>query len=276
MRSFPPALSLALIVLNAGSVTAQGAAPIISRVTLANGSFNTDSRTVNLAIATTGATPTAFRTSENADMSGATWRKFSSSPSMTLSSGPGGKIVFVQVGTSPSISTSPSTASRTVQPLAGDFVVAPTTVSNIARDTIVLGLPDIRSTVTMPSVVRDGQTFEFKVLISNAGQMSPPSEVIEVYNSFVTNTIQLSLVEVAFLGQLRGKGCKITDTPTVECSVAPLAPNGAMAINVTATVRNGIPQGQTQVTHTLRTRISGVRESNYANNWRDTPITIVK
>ena len=274
MRNFPTALILGVLMLAAGTVAAQGTAPVISRVTLANGSFNTDSRTVTLAIATTGSTPTAFRTSETADMSGATWRKFSASPSITLSSTPGGKIVFVQVGMSPSISI--STTTRTVQPLTGDFVIAPTILSNVARDTIVLGLPDIRSTVTMPSTVRDGKTFEFKVLISNAGQMSPPNEVIEVYNSFVTNTIQLDFVEVAFLGQLRGKGCKITDTPTVECSVAPLAPNGAMAINVTATVRNGIPQGQTQVTHTLRTRISGVRESNYTNNWRDTPITIVK
>ena len=274
MRNFPSSLILGVIVLAARSMAAQGTTPVISRVTLANGSFNTDSRTVNLAITTTGSTPTAFRASENADMSGATWRKFSASPSITLSSTPGGKIVFVQVGTSPSISI--STTSKTVQRLTSDFVVAPTILSNIARDTIVLGLPDIRSTVTLPTTVRDGKTFEFKVLISNAGQMSPPNEVIEVYNSFVTNTIQLDFVEVAFLGQLRGKGCKITDTPTVECSVAPLAPNGAMAINVTATVRNGIPQGQTQVTHTLRTRISGVRESNYTNNWRDTPITIVK
>jgi len=275
MRNLSPLFFLGVITLAANTTAAQGTAPVISRVTLANGSFNTDSRTVALAIAATGSTPTAFRTSENADMSGATWRKFTTSPSITLSSEPGGKIVFVQVGMSPSISTSLSTT-RTTQPLTGDFVIAPTILSNIARDTIVLGLPDIRSTVTMPSVVRDGKTFEFKVLISNAGQMSPPNEVIEVYNSFVTNTIQLDFVEVAFLGQLRGRGCKITDTPTVECSVAPLAPNGAMAINVTATVRNGIPQGQTQVTHTLRTRISGVRESNYTNNWRDTPITIVK
>ena len=254
---------------------AQGA-PVISRVTLANGSFSTDSRTVSLAIATTGSAPTAFRTSEKADMSGAMWRKFTTSPSITLSAEPGGKIIFVQVGVAPSITTSTSTTTKTLQPLTGDFVVPPTVLSNIARDTIILGLPDIRSTVTMPSVVRDGKTFEFSVLISNAGQMSPPDEVIEVYNSFVTNTIQLDFVEVAFLGQLRGKGCKITDTPTVECSVAPLAPNGAITINVTATVRNGVPRGQTQITQTLRTRISGVRESNSTNNWRDTPITIVK
>lgn len=128
----------------------------------------------------------------------------------------------------------------------------------------------------MPSTVRNGRTFEFSVLISNSGQMSPPNEVIEVYNSFVTNAIQLNFVEVAFLGQLRGKGCRITDTPTVECSVAPLAPNGAMSINVSANVVNGLTATQTQVTHTLRTRITGVRESNTENNWRDTPITIVR
>lgn len=255
--------------------------PTITRATLANGSWNTASRTVTLAIATTGATPTAFRTSERADMSGATWRKFSSSPSVTLSSELGGKIVFVQVGRSPTLSTTTLSTTRVTQPLSttlvGDFVPAPTVVSNIARDTVIHGLPDIQSSITMPSTVRNGQSFEMKVLISNLGQTSPPNEPIQVYNSFVTNTIQFNRVEVNFLAHLRGEGCVITDTSTVECTIAPLAGiNGAMAIHLSVSVVNGLTSTQTQVTHTLRTRITGIRESNTTNNWRDTPITIVR
>lgn len=251
----------------------------ITRATLASGSWNTASRTVALSIATTGATPTAFRASERADMSGATWRKFSSSPSITLSSALGAKIVFVQVGRSPTLPT--TTTTRVTQPisatLVGDFVPAPTVVSNIARDTIIHGLPDIQSTVTMPSTVRNGQSFEMKVLVTNSGQTSPPNEPIQVYNSFVTNTIQINRVEVNFLAHLRGEGCVITDTSTVECTIAPLAAiNGAMAIHLTVSVVNGLTSTQSQVTHTLRTRITGIRESNITNNWRDTPITIVR
>jgi hypothetical protein len=50
----------------------------------------------------------------------------------------------------------------------------------------------------------------------------------------------------------------------------------ATAIRLFASVRGGLQPGQTQVTHSLRTRINGVRESNIANNWRDTPVTIVR
>ena len=284
MRTRSFAVGTLALKLIAGALAPIAAAqgtdvPTITRATLANGSWNTASRTVALAIATTGATPTAFRTSERADMSGATWRKFSSSPSITLSSELGAKIVFVQVGTSPSLSTTLSTT-RVTQPLsstvAGDFVPAPTVLSNIARDTIINGLPDIQSAITMPSTVRNGQSFEMKVLISNFGQTSPPNEPIQVYNSFVTNTLQFNRVEVNFLAHLRGEGCVITDTSTVECTIAPLARNGAMAIHLSVSVVNALTSTQTQVTHTLRTRISGIRESNTTNNWRDTPITIVK
>jgi hypothetical protein len=50
----------------------------------------------------------------------------------------------------------------------------------------------------------------------------------------------------------------------------------SIAINIRARVMNGLASGQTQATHTLRTRITGIRESNTTNNWRDTPITIVQ
>jgi hypothetical protein len=268
-------LTFICLMLSTAVVAAAQDAPAITRVMLANGSFNTASTTVPLGLATSGVTPTAFRTSEHADMSGAAWKRFTSSPSVTLSSQPGGKIVFVQVGWSPSINTT-TTVTRVVQPIAtlpGDLVPAPTKISNIARDTIMLGLPDIRSSVTMPSLVHDKQVFNIDILITNAGQLNPKEEVIEVYNSFVTSHIFVEQVEVAFLGQLTGKGCKITDTSTVECSVAPLPHDGAMAIHLLASAHLTTAA---QETHTLRTRITGVRESDTANNWRDTPITIVK
>jgi len=274
MRNVRHVTFIALLCCTALVAGAQDA-PAITRVMLANGSFNTASRTVALGLTTSGVTPTAFRASERADMSGAAWRRLTSSASITLSSEPGGKIVFVQVGWSPSINTT-ATVTRVAQPIAtlpGDLVPVPTKISNIARDTIMLGLPDIRSSVTMPSVVRDKQVFNIDILITNAGELNPKEEVIEVYNSFVTSHVFFEQVEVAFLGQLTGKGCKITDTSTVECSVAPLPHNSAMAIHLLASAHLTTA---TQETHTLRTRITGVRESNTANNWRDTPITIVK
>ena len=188
--------------------------PVLTRVLLGSGSFNTAERNVTLALTTQGS-PTAYRASENRDFTGAAWRTFSSSASFTLSSGVGGKVVFVQVGRSPTISsdllrsTSPT---RTI-----DYVVPPTILSNVMADTIVYGLPDLRSEVTLPSTVRVGNTFEFVVRVINGGQMTPPGQVIEVYNSFVTNSLSIEHVEVNFgTRNLVGEGCVMTAVPTIE------------------------------------------------------------
>jgi hypothetical protein len=210
-------------------------------------------------------------------MSGVLWRTFTSSPSFTLSSEPGRKVVFVQVGRAPTISSDLSRTTTTTTTRTIDYVPTPTALSSIVSDTIVLGLPDLRSTVTMPATVRDNSSFSFTVTINNAGQRTPPGEIIRVYNSFVTNTISVEGVEVNFMLQnLVGDGCTFPDVPTIECTLAPMSAGHAIAINVRARVMRGLSDGQTQVTHTLRTRITGIRESNTTNNWRDTPITIVK
>src|SRR4029078_7036292 len=118
---------------------------------------------------------------------------------------------------------------------------------------------------------------DFEVQISNAGQVTPPGQVIQVYNSFVTNTISMEHVDVNFMLQnLVGDGCVFTDVPTIECSLAQMPPGRIVGIQLRAKARRAVPWTQTQITHTLRTRIVPIRESNTANNWRDTPITILK
>jgi hypothetical protein len=273
------AVAIGLTAITPQSTAAQN--PSITRVEAANGSFNTADRVVTLGITASG-TPTAYRASETRDFTGASWHSFTASPSFTLSSALGFKTVFVQVGRAPTVSsptvtrTTSATTSATTS-LPGDLVMAPTYLSNVMADTIVLGLPDLQSTVEMPTSVHDNAKFDFWVTVKNAGQINPPAETIQVYNSFVTNTISLESVDVPFgVSRLVGQGCRITDTPTIECSVAPIAPNGAVGIHVFAQVRNAIPSGQTSISWTLRTRITGVRESNTTNNWRDTKITIVK
>ncbi len=248
----------------------------ISRVRIAGGAFNTAERTVSLSLDVAGA-PTAMRVSEKSDMAGVPWRAFTSSPTYTLSSEPGSKIVFVQVGRSATITTTSPlrTGDQVLQNVS--FVPAPSVVSTIARDTIVLGLPDLRSTVIMPATVKDNQSFDFEVQISNAGQVTPPGQVIQVYNSFVTNTISMEHVDVNFMLQnLVGDGCVFTDVPTIECSLAQMPPGRIVGIQLRAKATRAVPSTQTQITHTLRTRIVPIRESNTANNWRDTPITILK
>ena len=261
-----------------GSSDAQ--APSLAKVEIANGSFNTAGATVSLRITATGE-PTAYRASETKDLTGVAWRSLSSSPSFTLSATPGFKTVYVQVGRSAAISTSQTSPTRTTQtvtsPLPGGFVPAPSYVSNIMADTIVLGLPDLRATVELPAVVHDNSSFSFWVTVKNTGQINPSAETIQLYNSFVTNTIVLDRVEVPFgVSRLTGRGCVITDVSTIECAVAPIALNGAVGVNVFAHTQRALPANQTSVKFTLRTRITGVRESNTTNNWVDTPITIVR
>ena len=276
MRARLLAVGLALCASQAGGAQSGSTAPSITRVAIANGSFNTAERTVTLNFSVQGS-PTAFRASENSDMSGVVWRTFTTSPSFTLSSEPGRKVVFVQVGRAPTISTAISKTTTTTTTRAIAYVPTPTSLSAIVSDTIVLGLPDLRSTVTMPATVRNNTSFNFTVTINNAGQRTPLGEIIRVYNSFVTNTISVEGVEVNFMMQnLVGEGCTFPDVPTIECTLAPMIAGHSIAINVRARVMNGLASGQTQVTHTLRTRITGIRESNTTNNWRDTPITIVQ
>lgn len=271
-------LTAIAVVARPGKAQSGTTAPSITRVQIANGSFNTPSASVNLNIIADGQ-PTAYRAGEMRDLSGVPWRAFTSSPAFTLSSTPGFKTVYVQVGRAAQLPTT-TTVSKTTTTvtLSGSFVPAPSYVSGIAADTIVLGLPDLQSSVEMPATVRDNTSFELWVIVKNAGQITPPTEIIQFYNSFVTNSLQMERApEVPFgVGRLVGDGCKVTDTPTVECTVAPIPPGGAVAVHLFVHANRAVPQGQTQISFTLRTRITGVRESNVANNWRDTKITILK
>jgi hypothetical protein len=268
------AIAMTLFALAANASAAQSDLAI-TRVRIAAGSFNTAERTVSLALDVQGS-PTAMRISEKSDMSGVLWKKFSSTPSFTLSSDPGFKVVFVQIGKAKTLSsTLPRTGDVSIN--SGDFVPAPAIVSAIARDTIILGLPDLRSKVIMPATVKDNEYFDFEVQISNAGQLTPPNQVIHVYNSFVTNTLSMEHVDVNFMLQnLVGDGCVFTDVPTIECSLAQMPPGRIVGLQLRAKATRAVPSSQTQATYTLRTRIIPIQESNTSNNWRDTPITIVK
>jgi len=259
-----------------GSASAQLPAPVVTSFQVGGGAFNTAERVVSVYLTASGS-PTAMRISENSDMSGAVWKSFSASSSFTLSSEPGWKKVYVQVGRAPTLSTD---LSRTIDPTITrtiSYVVTPTVLSGIVGDTIVLGLPDLRSKVIMPASVKDNQTFDFEVQVSNAGQSTPAGQRINVYNSFVTNSISLERVEVPFMLQnLVGDGCVFTDVPTIECTLAPMPPGRVVSIQIHARVTRALTSTQTSVTHTLRTRIVPIQESNTSNNWRDTPLVIVK
>ena len=80
---------------NAGG---QGTPPQITLFKIAGGSFNTGDRSVKLEIRTDGAAPIAYRVGERADLSGVPWKTFETTPSYTLSSTPGAKTLYVQVG----------------------------------------------------------------------------------------------------------------------------------------------------------------------------------
>jgi len=278
------AFHIALGVMTMGFSSSAGAqagstTPSIARVQIANGSFNTADRLVTVGITASG-TPTAYRASETKDFSGASWHSFTASPSFTLSSGSGRRIVYVQVGRAPTLPSSGTISKSTttnVSNLPIGYVITPTVLSNVMADTIVLGLPDLSSTVEMPVTIHDNTAFDFWVIVKNSGQINPPNEIIQLYNSFVTNAISIESYDVTFgLSRLVGEGCKTTDVSTSLCTPAPIPPGGGVQIHIFARVNHAIPAGQTSVRFTLRTRITGVRESNTANNWRDTPITIVK
>ena len=275
-----PNLRIALVVVfgAANAVVAQG--PTLSRVQLANSSFNTDAALVSITLTTSGE-PTAYRASESRDFAGAAWHSLSGTPSFTLSNAAGAKIVYVQVGKQASLPSGLTSAQRTisstVSPLPGSVVPAPAYVSNVVADTIVLGLPDLRAKVELASSVRDNSGFDFWVTVSNAGQMTPPGQVIHLYNSFVENTLVFDRFEVPFgVGKLVGDGCKVTDVSTIECWLAPIPPGGGTGLHVFGHTLRAVPAGQVSSSVKLRTRIEGIRESNMTNNWVDTPLVIVK
>ncbi|HEX6574436.1 MAG TPA: hypothetical protein VF042_05645 [Gemmatimonadaceae bacterium] len=267
-------LAVSAVFALSGTLSAQGSAPALTRVQLANGSFNTADRTVSIAVVTSGE-PAAYRASESKDFTGAAWRSLSGTPSFSLSSTPGRKIVYVQVGKSAQLTsglTSTARVTSTSISYPGDLVPAPTYVSAVVADTIVLGMPDLQPTVELQPSVLSNTTFDFWVTVKNAGQITPPGQPIHLYNSFVENYIVLDRYEVTFgLARLVGDGCKVTDVSTIECWLAPLAPGAATAVHVFGhTVR------APATTVKLRTRIEGIRESNTANNWLDTPLRIVR
>jgi len=270
---------VALAFVSAAVSEARAQAPAIDRVQLAGGSFNTDVPTVTLALTTSGA-PTAYRASESRNFSGAVWHSLSNAPSITLSSGAGAKVVFVQVGKQATLPAGLQPVARTtstISPLPTDLVPAPAYLSNIAADTIILGLPDLDGKVELQPSVRDNASFDFWVTVKNAGQMTPPGEVIQLYNSFVLNSVVIDRFEVPFgVGRLVGDGCKVTDVSTIECSLAPIAPGEGTGVHVFAHTLRAVPTGQASSSVTLRTRIVGIRESNTTNNWIDTRLTIVK
>jgi hypothetical protein len=256
------------------------AQPAITSFRIAGGSFNTSERIVKLDIQVNGATPIAYRVSESSDLSGTLWKAFETSPSFRLSAVQGAKILFLQVGAGRKLTT---TAPRTSTPpptlTVGDYVQPPPIVSAVARDTIVLGLPDLTATVQMPVAVRDGdhRLFDFTVIVTNKGQASPPGQVIYLYNSFVLNQLAMENYDVTF-GAIRlvGDRCKITDIPTLECTLAPIVHDGAVQFKLTASVTRLLRDGQNESSPTLRTRIYGIAESNMVNNCVDTPLKVIR
>ena len=273
--------TLALLgFIASSSAGGQGTPPQITSFEIARGSFNTAERTVRLDIRVGGATPTAYRVSERADLLGAAWKAFATSPNYTLSSTPGTKTVYVQVGLGRAITVSnPRTTTSTPTTTIGDYVLPPSVLSAVASGTITLGLPDLTATVEMPAQVQDGvqRMFDFTVNVWNKGQATPPGQVIHLYNSFVLNQIAIESYDVTFgLSRLVGDGCKVTDIPTIECSLAPIPPNGGVQVKLRGSVTRLLSAGQTQSSPTLRTRIFGIAESNTANNWVDTPLKVVK
>ncbi len=218
------------------SALAQGTAPQITSFKIENGSFNTPKQIVTVTIHTAGTTPTAYRLSERADFAGAVWRAFNTSPKVTL-------------------------------------------VSATATDTITYGLPDLTATVEMPAQVRDGnyRRFEFAIDVKNNGQATPPGEVIYLYSSFVVNQIGIESYDVAFgMSRLVGDGCRITSAPTIECTLAPIPAGGGVLVRLTGNVNRLLTAGQTEASVKLRTRITGIQESNQTNNWIDTPFKVVR
>ena len=276
--TFPGLLWFA--VMTSTSALAQGTAPQITSFKIENGSFNTPNQIVTVGIRTTGTTPTAYRLSERSDFAGTVWRAFNNSPKVTLSSTYGPKILFLQVGTGNIVTSSPRTTSTVSLQTFGDIaVLAPPLVSATATGTITYGLPDLTATVEMPAQVRDGnhRTFEFAVSVKNNGQATPPGEVIYLYNSFVVNQIAIESYDVAFgMSRLVGDGCRITDAPTIECTLAPIPAGGGVLVRLTGSVNRLLSAGQTEASHKLRTRITGIQESNLANNWIDTAIKVVR
>lgn len=267
------------VTLAGTSAFAQGTAPQITSFKIESGSFNTANQNATLEIRTTGATPTAYRVSERSDFSGASWKAFNSSPKVLLSSTKGEKIVFLQVGTGTVVIPSPRTSSTISFPSMDIAVPAPPLLSATARDTIVYGLPDLTATVEMPAQVRDGdhRMFDFTVSVRNNGQATPPGQVIHLYNSFVLNQIAIESYDVTFgVSRLVGEGCRVTDVPTIECSLAPIPPGGGVQVKLRGSVTRLLTAGQTQSSPTLRTRITGVAESNMTNNWIDTPLKVVR
>jgi len=275
-------MTLVLLTLVASSnAGGQGTPPQITSFQIARGSFNTAERTVRLDIKVSGTTPTAYRVGEVADLSSLPWRTFATSPSYTLSSAPGTKTVYVQVGAGRAVTVSdPRTVSST--PTIGvirDLVSPPSVLSATASGKIVLGLPDLTATVEMPQQVQDGvqRTFDFTVKVWNRGQATPPGQVIQLYNSFVLNQLAIESFDVTFgMTRLTGDGCKITDIPTIECSLAPMAAGAGLQVKLRGSVTRLLSAGQTQASPTLRTRITGISESNMTNNWIDTPLKVVK
>jgi hypothetical protein len=269
-----------LSLIASTNVTGQGSPPRITSFKIAGGSFNTADRSVGLDIQVEGAAPIAYRVSERADLSGAVWKAYDTSPTFSLSSTLGAKILFIQVGSSRDLSSAtPRTTVTAPVRTIGNFVPTPPIISAIASDTIILGLPDLTATVEMPAQVKDGdhRTFEFTVVVTNKGQGTPPGQVIELYNSFVLNQLAIENFDVTFgAAKLVGKRCRITDVPTLECSLAPMPPGGGVQVKITGSVTRLLRPGQTESSPTLRTRISGIAESNTANNWVDTPLKVVK
>ena len=273
-------LRFALVAMSGAANFAAAQNPALSRVQLASGSFNTDAALVSMTLTTSGE-PTAYRASESRDFAGAVWHSLASNPSFTLSGSPGAKVVYVQVGKQAPLPAGLTSVQKTttsaISPLPGDLVLTPAYVSNIVADTIILGLPDLRTKIELASSIKDNSSFDFWVTVSNAGQATPPRDVIHLYNSFVVNSVVFDRFEVPFgAGRLVGDGCKVTDVSTIECWLAPIPPGGGTGLHVFGHTVRAVAAGQVSTTVKLRTRIEGIRESSTTNNWVDTPLVILK
>jgi hypothetical protein len=95
------ALCVSMILFLLGGILAgcPSSTPVIPTITdfaINNGDISTNTPSVTLIIDCTGI-PTDYMTSESPSFSGASWQTYSTSPSFTLSSGNGVKIVYVKV-----------------------------------------------------------------------------------------------------------------------------------------------------------------------------------
>jgi hypothetical protein len=79
------------------TVTLNEAAPVLATFSINSGAASTTSQIVKLNNTYTGGVPTHYMASESSSFTGATWKTWSTAPSLTLSAGNGTKTVYLKV-----------------------------------------------------------------------------------------------------------------------------------------------------------------------------------